>query len=1128
MNHYDWLLTRLDAFIRKYYTNQLIRGSLILFICVLAYVLLASVSEYFLYLPVWFRLTLLSLFVLLGGGALLVWIIFPLSKMAKLGKVISHEQAAEIVGRHFPNISDKLLNVLQLKKQSEEGISRELIEASIDQKSKQIAVIPFAKAVDFSENKKYLPYLIPLVAIAILIFVFSPSIFIDASERLLQPTKAFEKPAPFQFIVQSKPLQTVRNSDFLLKVQMVGNVIPEEVDVQVLEENFATLSKGKGTFEYTFKNVTEPIIFKLYAAGFYSQQYVLSVVQKPILKDFKIQIDYPPYTGKKDEVRNSMGDMTIPAGTVIRWGIVAEHTDQMFIRFGNEKPHPLKQHNGLFLYETRFLRDTNYAIILQNLNSGIRDEYKYHVQVVPDQYPVLQVQEFRDTVSGKQILLNGTAGDDYGIINVSFHYSIVDDKNQTISNKTIPLHVVPETVATFQHYFDIEALRLKPGQKLNYFLEAWDNDAVNGSKASRSEVMTYTMFSSSQLDSAMNANAQQINSGLSNSAQQTKKMQGELRDMQTKMLQSNQLDWEQQQSLQNLAERQQQMMQQLENTKKRFEEQITQSQQKPYSDEVKEKQEDLKKQMDNLMNNELKEQMKKLQELMAKLNKDNAFQTMKQLEQQNKLFNMDIERMKDLMKSLEMQMRMEDMANKMEQLANKQLELKKETDNAKQDNQALSKEQQDLKKELENALGKEMQDMKQLNNQMQQKQDMGEMQENADAAQQNMQQSQQQLQQGQSGKASQSQGKAAKNLQQMAASLRAAAGGMDMQQIEMDIRAVRQILTNLVRLSFDQEALMNKVRNTPTTSQVYLLNQQEQNRLRNNAEMIRDSLFALSKRLSKLAASVNQETTELESSMQYAKEYLEARRISDALTRQQYVMTRTNNLALMLNEMLSNLMSMQSQAQKEGEKAGSCQKPGGKKPGQSVGQQLGDIISKQKQLGNAMQQMQNAQSQRAGQQGDKQSNSGQGQNGENGDAEQLARMAAQQAALRRQIQDLQSRLNNKGLGGAKELREVQQKMDKTETDLVNRRLTNELLMRQKEILTRLLETEKAIREQEQDDKRSSKNPQDIARPVPPELEQLMKDRQIQMEFYKTAPAQLKPYYREMVDQYYKMIGTGNQ
>jgi hypothetical protein len=81
------------------------------------------------------------------------------------------------------------------------------------------------------------------------------------------------------------------------------------------------------------------------------------------------------------------------------------------------------------------------------------------------------------------------------------------------------------------------------------------------------------------------------------------------------------------------------------------------------------------------------------------------------------------------------------------------------------------------------------------------------------------------------------------------------------------------------------------------------------------------------------------------------------------------------------------------------------------------------------------------------------------------------------------------------------------------------------MLRQKEILTRLLETEKAVREQEQDDKRSSKTPEDIARPVPPELQQYMKDRQSLLDFYKTVPAQLKPYYRNMVEQYYQRIGT---
>src|SRR5690606_22249031 len=107
---------------------------------------------------------------------------------------------------------------------------------------------------------------------------------------------------------------------------------------------------------------------------------------------------------------------------------------------------------------------------------------------------------------------------------------------------------------------------------------------------------------------------------------------------------------------------------------------------------------------------------------------------------------------------------------------------------------------------------------------------------------------------------------------------------------------------------------------------------------------------------------------ELEKNMGAAVDALENRRTTDAMTRQQYVMTHTNNLALMLNELLANLMSMQSQAQNPS--AGSCNKPGGKMPKPGPGKQLSDIITKQKQLGNAMQQMKDAKQKRGQQPGD--------------------------------------------------------------------------------------------------------------------------------------------------------------
>jgi hypothetical protein len=112
-----------------------------------------------------------------------------------------------------------------------------------------------------------------------------------------------------------------------------------------------------------------------------------------------------------------------------------------------------------------------------------------------------------------------------------------------------------------------------------------------------------------------------------------------------------------------------------------------------------------------------------------------------------------------------------------------------------------------------------------------------------------------------------------------------------------------------------------------------------------------------------------------------------------------------------------------------------------------------------------------------------------------------------------------------GMGNAKELKEIMDKMDKVETDLVNKRLSNEMQMRQKEILTRLLQAEKSIREQEQDDKRSSRSADEIAKPIPPELQKFLNEHKTLSDQYKTAPPNLKPYYRNMVQQYYQLIGN---
>jgi len=159
--NYELLIGKIDTFIRKYYFNNLLRGLIFLGAGLFSAYVVITVSEYFWNFNTAFRTFLFYFFILLNLG-LVCWLIIPsLLAWLSLGKTITHDQAAEIIGRHFYDVKDKLLNTLQLKKLAEgDEQHRELIEASIDQKIETLKPVSFPSAINIRENTKYLKYIL--------------------------------------------------------------------------------------------------------------------------------------------------------------------------------------------------------------------------------------------------------------------------------------------------------------------------------------------------------------------------------------------------------------------------------------------------------------------------------------------------------------------------------------------------------------------------------------------------------------------------------------------------------------------------------------------------------------------------------------------------------------------------------------------------------------------------------------------------------------------------------------------------------------------------------------------------------------------------------------------------------
>ena len=161
MSSFLEIQSKLERFIKKYYTNKLIKGVILFFSIGFVYLIITLLIEYYLWLNPVGRTLLFWVFITAESLLFIRLITFPLLKLFNLQQGISDVEASKLIGNHFPEVSDKLLNVIQLNQNQRES---ELLLASIDQKSEELQPVSFKSAIKFKANKKYLKYtLIPIV-----------------------------------------------------------------------------------------------------------------------------------------------------------------------------------------------------------------------------------------------------------------------------------------------------------------------------------------------------------------------------------------------------------------------------------------------------------------------------------------------------------------------------------------------------------------------------------------------------------------------------------------------------------------------------------------------------------------------------------------------------------------------------------------------------------------------------------------------------------------------------------------------------------------------------------------------------------------------------------------------------
>lgn len=898
--------------------------------------------EYLLWLGSNGRLFLLLLFIAIESFLLFQYILTPLFYLFHLKKGISKKQASVLIGKHFPEVGDKLYNLLELV---EDPTRSELLLASIDQRSENLRSIPFTKAIDYKEGLVYGKYLlIPLILFGALWLSGHLNSFFGSYDRVVNYKMAYEPPAPFSFKLLNTSLNVLESEPLNIQVVTEGKVKPFEVYMLMADKEIL-LKILNGVYTYHLAAPLKSVQFHFISNGIKSTVYTLNALKTPARRKFNMSLEYPKYINKPNDIIKSSGNANVPEGTKIIWRIDGDNINNVNLKT-KDTSIGFSKNESHFALIKKVYQDLAYTLSTSNEHVQEYEALDYKLSVLKDAYPTIDVEKVKDSLNPNITYFIGEASDDYGLSTINL---VCYPENNMEQKQVLQLSAPSSNFNKFYYTFP-SGLNLEPGQNYNYYFSVTDNDAIHKGKSTQSEIFGTRIFNTDELNNKELEYQQSIIKNLDKSLSNFKTQREKLDELNKEQKEKSVLNFNDQNQISDFLQKQQQQ----EKLMQKFSKQLNENLEKTGQDKEMNKmlQERLERQEIEAKKNEIL--LEELNKIASKIDKEELADRLEQLakKQQNNERNLEqlleltkryyvTEKASQLAKDLEKlaikqevlsKSPVEDISTKLQDSLNREFrELANDLEELQKDNKALKKplaldidhnKKEQIKKDQEGAL----EDLKK---------ETGDAKSSTNDPKQNVE-----------NKAAKKQKAASDKMQQMSEALEqsssSSSGGSS---IAEDAEMLRQILDNLIVFSFKQEKLYNNLEKLDidvAQSSKIIKDQQE---LRNLFGHVDDSLFSLSLRQVDLSEIVNEQITEVYYNVDKALENLAESRTYQSLSSQQYVLTASNTLADILVNILGNMQ--------ESMKSGNGSSSGDGK----AGFQLPDIIKGQGELKDKMGQM---------------------------------------------------------------------------------------------------------------------------------------------------------------------------
>ena len=998
-------------------------------------------------------------------SSILIFISYLLIKITLNLKVInqnlSNQGLAKEIGYKIPKLSDKIINILQLSGASYKNkTKKELAKIAIETNQKEINEINLKKIIPgISYIKKISSILIIAIFICLMMFLEG---FSNTLDRIYNYNKEYSPPVPFRIIENNQHHNPIfEGNNKIIIFSAIGEDLPGQLILYSEQNNTidsVIIDNKNNKFEYTFKNMRDDTKYwashknkKIVSAWnlIESEPNYIKVIKRPILTNINFELKYPDYIKKSNEkfesntiqfsvLKNSYADCEVKAN---------QRLDLAYLIINNQDTLILNQKNETWEGGFKIEEDLDIEVIgiVNFKGEGISNEtppiykIKSEIDTPPDIIVINPEDNTFEMNSNNKIPLYFQLDDNFKLLKSWVEFSIIKPsyiKNDSaIYNSLVNTYDNDIQFIKEDYIFDTNPLNLFPGDQIKFRIAAQDNNPNPG--ISKSSFYYAIIPSFDDIIESMIKSEEEIQDLSNDALNQVSELEKNLEDMKLDMLKSTGVNWEHQKKGKESIERMEKLFDEIEkmqNVLDKLEEEADKG--NLIDQDLVQKFDDFQELLNSIMTPELLEALQKMQEAMESMDLDKMLQATENFEYNLQQFEQQLDRFIEMFELALAEQKLNELVANLKSLVENQENIKNELENNTPSNQLTDDQERQIKdfeklqkiiKEASKSLEKFSKNTAEALNELLN----SKLNKNT---QKSLNESQKKLSE-QNKTADQSVSKSSENLISMLETAKDIKDSFQDESIQKMSQEFYSAIRNILTLSNAQEDLYQNfigIRTSnpqlkPLTAKQFNINKQFSNFIH--------QLFELSTKTFHISPNINQKIGFCKKSIDNSIINLEQRKVKTSINEQKKIIGSMNEIALMLINSMNEMKTTGSAAGLE-----------------SYLEQLQQIGEGQSQINMGTMKL--------------------GQMGMMSQQEMMKRLQGQQQALKEQLEQLiEDMPGDQGQGG---LSKATEDMEEVIKNFKDNRINNETKDKQQKILSRLLDSQKSLKEKDFSDKRKGR------------------------------------------------------